>query len=281
MPATPINIAVLVLELALLGFGVVLLCRHVFSSKSPPLSGRAALLPSWNVSLSDFLLFAFLMIAGGLFAGFVAGLVLARVELSTDARTICASAAFQLGLLAGPAVLPLNLGHPALLPPLGRQTLRTGAATFLIALPVVMVVNLAWLGILKFFDVPAQQQDLLRMFTEADHPLLITLLVILATVVAPLTEELLFRATLFRYVRTRLPRLIALLLPGTIFAALHVNWLTLDGLASFLPLVTLAVVFSIAYERTGQIGTAIVAHALFNLHTILLLVSGVTTEVVP
>ena len=61
-----------------------------------------------------------------------------------------------------------------------------------------------------------------------------------------------------------------------IFAALHVDWTTLDGFASFAPLVTLAVVFSIAYERTGNIGTVMVAHALFNLHTVALIFLGVT-----
>jgi membrane protease YdiL (CAAX protease family) len=40
--------------------------------------------------------------------------------------------------------------------------------------------------------------------------------------------------------------------------------------------VVLAVIFSLAYERTGRIGTAIVAHALFNLHTVVLIFAGVT-----
>ena len=37
----------------------------------------------------------------------------------------------------------------------------------------------------------------------------------------------------------------------------------------------LAVMFSLSYERTGKIGTPIVAHALFNLNTVLLILSGV------
>lgn len=37
----------------------------------------------------------------------------------------------------------------------------------------------------------------------------------------------------------------------------------------------LAVIFSLAYERTGHIGTPIVAHALFNLNTVLLILSGI------
>jgi len=138
-------------------------------------------------------------------------------------------------------------------------------------------VNFAWLELLKKLGLPTEQQDLLRMFTQATEPALIGLMIVLATLIAPVTEELLFRATLFRYLRTRIPRLLALFLPGTVFAALHVNWVTLEGLPSLLPLVTLAVVFSLAYERTGSIATAMVAHGLFNLHTILLLFSGATS----
>jgi membrane protease YdiL (CAAX protease family) len=38
----------------------------------------------------------------------------------------------------------------------------------------------------------------------------------------------------------------------------------------------LAIVFSLAYERTGRIGTTMIAHALFNLNMILLVLVGVT-----
>ena len=37
-------------------------------------------------------------------------------------------------------------------------------------------------------------------------------------------------------------------------------------LLAMVPLIALAVVFSLAYERTGKIGTTMVAHALFNLN---------------
>jgi len=153
---------------------------------------------------------------------------------------------------------------------------------FLYLIPIVPILFLArWL--IRYFanqklpvaliksDLKTSPLQLLRFIPE------ITLMIVLATVLAPITEELLFRATLFRFLRTRAPRWIALFVPGTIFAALHVNWTNLDGLASLLPLVTLAVVFSIAYERTGRIGTAMIAHGLFNLHTVVLLLSGATS----
>src|SRR5699024_5257463 len=118
--------------------------------------------------------------------------------------------------------------------PFTGGTVRSGIATFLISLPIITVVSLAWLEFLKFCGLPIEQQDLLRMFSETTQPALIVLMVVLATLIAPVTEELLFRAILFRYLRTRVPRWIALCLPATVFAAAHVKWGTdtLEGLPS-------------------------------------------------
>ncbi|MFA5056810.1 MAG: CPBP family intramembrane glutamic endopeptidase, partial [Opitutaceae bacterium] len=50
---------------------------------------------------------------------------------------------------------------------------------------------------------------------------------------------------------------------------LHANWV------SFLPLCVLGVIFAMAYERTGRIAVPMLAHALFNLNTLLLVLSGI------
>lgn len=277
MPVTPFNLAVSLAELALLVSGLVLLWRLVLRPAAR-VQPRGLELAPWNVTLIEFLLFVFLVFAAGMAGNLAVALALGGLHLSADARTVISSAGFQLGLLAGVTLLPLGREQSPAESVISRASVLSGIAAFLIALPIITVVNLAWLGILKLFDVPADQQDLLRLFTTTDSTGLLLTMVLLATLVAPLAEELLFRATLYRYLRTRIPRWVALLLPGTIFAALHVNWISLDGLASFAPLITLAVVFSLAYERTGRIGTAVVAHALFNLHTILILLSGILDE---
>lgn len=274
MPATPFNITIAAAELGLIIAGLLLLWRLALrpAARAP---GNPALLPAWDLTLPEFLLHAFTVFGAGLLGSVAISLGLRGLELSTDTKTILTNIGFQLGLLIGAALVPLGLGHAPLAAPFNRRSLSSGFVVFLIALPVITAVNLAWLWLLQWVGAPAEQQDLLRLFTETDSTALVLIMVALATLVAPVAEELLFRALIFRYLRTRLPRWIALLLPGVIFAALHVNWRTLDGLASFAPLVTLAVVFSLAYERTGRIGTVIVAHALFNLHTILLLFSGI------
>lgn len=262
----------ILLDYVLILIGVILLWRLVIRPRERPAPALAA----WDVRAPDFLMYVLVIIIAGLSASFAAGLLLTLTHLSPDNKTIIASAAFQLGLLTGPALLPLGFGHPPLRPPLDRATWISGLGTFLIAMPVVTLASLLWPELLKLCHLPADQQDILRMFLAADSNAILALLVVLAVLVAPISEELLFRGVFFRYLRTRVPKWVAVLAPAAFFAALHVTWSTLDGLASFVPLVALAVVFSLAYERTGRIGTVIVAHALFNLHTVLQIFAGVT-----
>jgi membrane protease YdiL (CAAX protease family) len=93
---------------------------------------------------------------------------------------------------------------------------------------------------------------------------------VVACVLAPMMEELLFRAGLYRFCRQRLGRVAALLISGTLFGAIHANW------AGFLPLSVLGVMLALVYEATGSIRVSIVAHAFFNLNSILMILSGIS-----
>ena len=98
-------------------------------------------------------------------------------------------------------------GYATSRPPVAfSSALLPGAATFLLSLPLVVIVGLAWAGLLKLSGLPIEPQDAVALFAQTKSPLLLALLIALATLVAPITEELIFRAGLFRYVRTRLPR---------------------------------------------------------------------------
>ena len=201
------------------------------------------------------------------------------LSLRGDAVTVFNGAAAQLGLLGGVLAHRLAFKAPqaAVEPPL-RPTgsvWRSGAATFLIAMPVLIASAKGWEIFLRVCGLPTEKQDLIGMFVNAKSPWMLTIMILLAVAIAPLAEELVFRAGLFRYFRTRMPHAIALVVPAIFFACLHVNWTTLQGLSSLVPLIVLACIFSLAYERTGRIGTPIVAHALFNLNTVLLILAGV------
>ena len=262
MPA-PTTVLANVLELSLVFGGLVLLWRLGFSPAARTSRPPVRLTP-WATPLSDFFLFLWLTISGGLVLPIVAQQVARALALGAQTKLIVVNAAFQGGILAGIGIYRLGLHRRTPRPPFAfAATLRPGLAAFLLSLPLVIVVGLAWTALLKLCGLPVDPQDAVAFFTQTKSPVLIAAMIALAAVIAPVTEELIFRAGIFRYARTRLPRWAALLLPACLFAALH------NHLPSFAPLVVLGVVFSLAYERTGRIGTAMVAHALFNAYSVL------------
>lgn len=262
-------------EIGLAATGGVLLWRLALS----PAARRqrpAPRLAEWNGPATDFLMFISLVMIGSFVAVMTAGMLARPLGIRGDAATVLNGAGAQLGMLAGVALYRGRTEQLLRVNPLSRllEVLPSGGATFLISLPLLLATAATWEFALDRLGLPTARQDLIGMFANADSPWQLAAMIGLAVVIAPLTEEYVFRAGLFRFLRTHLPRWLALLLPASIFASLHVNWSTLQGLASLAPLVVLAVVFSIAYERTGRIGTCVVAHALFNLNTILVIFSG-------
>lgn len=145
---------------------------------------------------------------------------------------------------------------------------RDGFLAFTTLLPIVWLVNLGWQATLDRLDIPAPPQDLVVLFARTGDIPSLAIMIVLAVLVAPVTEELIFRVGLFRWLRTRSLRGVALFVPAAGFAALH------GYLAVFLPIVVLAVCLALAYERSGHPLVPIVAHALFNLNTVVLILAG-------
>lgn len=266
MFSPPASIALFALEGVFLLAGVVLLWRRGLSA-----AARAAPRPlaPWRITKADFLLFAWLAIALALVAQLAAGAWVARAKLTDAQKMLIGGGALHFGLIAGLLFFRFRFDRDRARLRLNAAAWRAGGVTFLIVLPVVAAVSLLWQNLLGALGVPIEQQDIVEMFAHADTAGLLIAMTLLATVVAPVGEELLFRAGLFRYLRLRVPRWEALLLPAVLFGALHVN------LATFMPLVALGVVFALAYERTDNAAVTMIAHGLFNLNTVLLVLAGV------
>ncbi len=115
----------------------------------------------------------------------------------------------------------------------------------------------------------AESQDLIEFFLNAaEHSdrkaMLITGL--LAVVVAPLTEETVFRGYLYGVLKRQIGGIGAGLLTAGLFAAMHLN------LAALPALFVLAICLTLAYEATGSLLVNISMHALFNLTSLLVIV---------
>jgi membrane protease YdiL (CAAX protease family) len=81
---------------------------------------------------------------------------------------------------------------------------------------------------------------------------------LLAVFMAPIVEEIFFRGILYPAIKKAgFPRL-ALWVSAVLFAAVHMN------MATFLPLLVLAIAFTGLYEATGNLLGPIMAHAVFN-----------------
>lgn len=189
---------------------------------------------------------------------------------------VMAGAGFQIGLLAGLilAWLRLRISSGRSVPPplpdrtTALQAVGAGARTVVMLLPLVWISGAIWKTLLDGLGIEAPPQDIVLIFKETGDHLALAAMLVFAVFIAPLTEELLFRVGLFRWLRTRIPRALALLVPAILFSLLHFSW------AALLPLAVLAVGFAIAYERSGHPLTPITAHALFNLNTLVLLLLG-------
>ena len=160
------------LELALVFVGLIVLWRKVLSPEARAQRNvNPSALATWEAPLSDFLLFLWAIICGGILAQFLAAMLFKPLALSEDGRLIFANAGLELGMLGGIGIYRLGLrrGEPvrALAP---ARALRTGFMTFLIAMPVVVLVGLLWQFLLKSFGLPLEPQDIMSRLSKRSRP---------------------------------------------------------------------------------------------------------------
>lgn len=284
MPAGPFQLTLAVFEYTLLfaGAGLALWLLAGRQPRHRWLGTNA--LPYWEVSLPEFLLFIALIMGGTFLVQYAVYAATHRWIATLRDRAALEMFVFgagaQLGMLAGCLGFPwlrrqLYGSYGAEPPPLRRAaplpalaTLRYAAGTVMIALPVLTLLSLGWVPLLRAAGLPDDPQDLVALFREAKSPAAIVFMLLVACGLAPLTEELVFRAGVYRFIRQKLGRWPALLVSSASFGALHANW------AGFLPLAALGAILALAYEATGSIRVAVAAHALFNLNTVLLVLAG-------
>jgi membrane protease YdiL (CAAX protease family) len=91
------------------------------------------------------------------------------------------------------------------------------------------------------------------------------LAVLIASVVAPVVEELFFRGFIYPVFRRKWGVRVGILANGLLFSFVHFNlWL-------FLPIAGIGIVLAYEYERTASLGPPIILHALNNLFSVVLL----------
>ena len=119
-----------------------------------------------------------------------------------------------------------------------------------------------------------EKQDVVSAFAEADSQLLLFLLSFMAVVVAPITEEIIFRGYIYPVAKGYAGAIPAAIFSAIIFSAIHTSMI------AFVPLLVLALIMTLAYELTGSILAPISIHMLFNSATVILQIL-IIMEVIP
>ncbi len=153
----------------------------------------------------------------------------------------------------------------------GSAALGKALLYFLAFMPARYLLELAWMATLTQLDklglpLPMEPQLVTGFFNRNSPPLAFVSLVLLAVIVAPIVEELVFRAGLYRFLKARLGTHGAMIASAGVFALLHGNLLSAPTL------MLLGIALCLAYESGGNIKVPIIMHAVFNMNSVLLIV---------
>tara|TARA_Y100000588_G_scaffold176506_1_gene190517 strand:+ start:12675 stop:13394 length:720 start_codon:yes stop_codon:yes gene_type:complete len=153
--------------------------------------------------------------------------------------------------------------------PLNTRTMSIGAigqsavVNFLCHWPILFLVY--WISSTLLYNAEPQKSIEVLRSGSWEKQFEIALLALL---IAPVTEELFFRAILYRVFKSLLSAGPAMVLTSFAFAAVHQN------LFAFAPLFTLSFFLILVYERTGHLAVPILYHALFNSLTVIFVIWG-------
>ncbi len=146
----------------------------------------------------------------------------------------------------------LSVSNPARI---CRFALQAALLGFLVASFLGGMIQMS----LEALGQEAAPQEIVHLFQESTRPENRIIIALTAVLLAPLVEELLFRGVVFTALLQYLPRFWAFALSSLFFGLVHFN------AVSLLPLSILAALFAWSYEKTGNLWVPILAHSLFNL----------------
>jgi membrane protease YdiL (CAAX protease family) len=159
----------------------------------------------------------------------------------------------------------------------GRGVVRevlAGIAGYLAGVPLLIGAALltaalnAVVGAARGGPPPTPNNPVVDILVSAS-PVVIALLVVLATLWAPIVEETVFRGALYRHLRSRMAPVVAGLVSGTLFAFMHSYGWTFTP-----PLIALGFTFAMVREWRGSLIAPMTAHLLHNGTLMVMLVVG-------
>lgn len=141
----------------------------------------------------------------------------------------------------------------------GAGSLRSvlyGLSAYALLLPALFGTTLIWPWLIEWVGIEHEAQEVMRAFLDMD-PAQMVLPLLLAVVVLPFFEELVFRAFLQPLLVQNFREVGGVVLTSALFAALH-------GISVFLPVFVLALIMGGVMQRTQRFAACWAIHALHN-----------------
>jgi membrane protease YdiL (CAAX protease family) len=143
-----------------------------------------------------------------------------------------------------------------------KRAVSTGVVLLLAAAPLLALAEAFTQGV---FGGESSKQEIVNLFNTSRTIEQRVTIIVLAVVIAPISEEFIFRFFIYGVLRRYCGIVIALVFNALLFAAAHTH------LPSAAPLFVLGGCFTLAYEWSGSILVSMAIHALFNSAQLVLL----------
>jgi len=205
-------------------------------------------------------------LAGGLTFGFLGISVLSGILSAGGVKDVASSPGLT---AAGTVIIDVSVVAACLL--FAGMVARPRIWHFgLRGAPLKATAVIAGIGVLAFFLFslvysalvrPDEPQKVVDDLGADTNTLLLVTGALVVILVAPVCEELFFRAFLYRVLRLRMAVWLAAGLDGLVFGLVHASSTSLTALPI---LAFLGIVFCYVYERTGTLLATIALHALNN-----------------
>ncbi len=141
----------------------------------------------------------------------------------------------------------------------------------------VLLISFIVTPLLHQINEGLEPQVAVQMIFDAkkNNPSLLIALAIMACVVAPICEEILFRGYLYSVLKRYSCRLFAAIISGLIFGIIHAS------LTSIAPLAVIGILLAVIYEFSGSLWAPIICHSIFNTVNILAMIFFVNAADLP
>jgi len=146
--------------------------------------------------------------------------------------------------------------------------LKLAAQVAAAAVPVGMLIVIACGLLMQSAGMEPETQQTVQMVQEERSTFNLAALGVIAIIIAPVVEELLFRGIFYPTIKQQGHPTLAVIGVSLLFALSHANIMT------FVPLTLLSIALIWLYEQTNNLLAPITTHALFNAANFLMIISG-------